>query len=249
MLFKNNSSRRTFALGLVFVLGLTTAACNKPPATEGFKRIPKNQETAGFLKDYSKLTPNSDLDGAVKTFVSTDAEKRLHNYIAVIVDPVEVYLASDADQARIPEQSRAAAANYFRAALTRSVSDAFAPVDQPGPLVLRLRAALIGFDAGGNGAGAGNANISKVGVEIELLDSITGEQIAAAIDREPLGDGAEIAAGDVARHEKSAAAREAFDEWARRLRRFLNHAHELRGEDAKRADESYQPFGSSPGTK
>ena len=73
--------------------------------------------------------------------------------------------------------------------------------------------------------------------------------IAIAVDREPLGDGAEIAAGNISRHEKSLAARQAFDEWASRFRVFLNRAHELKGEDIKRADESYQPYGGAPATK
>jgi hypothetical protein len=244
---------------MIVLLALLTAACTKPTAP-GVKKMPANQEYSGFLKDYSKLAPNPELEGNVKTFVSTDAQKNLHKYVAVIVDPVEVYLASDADDTKIPEKTRAAAANYFRAALTKSVADAFAPVDQPGPLVLRLRAAIIGVDAGGAVAAADKpedaneavdnaANIGKVGVEMELVDSVTGEQIAATVDREPLGDGAEIAAGNISRHEKSMAARQAFDEWASRIRIFLNRAHELKGEDIKRADESYQPYGEAPAAK
>jgi hypothetical protein len=73
--------------------------------------------------------------------------------------------------------------------------------------------------------------------------------IAAAVDREPLGDGAEIAAGTITRGEKSLAARQAFDEWASRLRTFLDRAHELKGDDVKRADDSYRPYGSQPATK
>jgi hypothetical protein len=88
-----------------------------------------------------------------------------------------------------------------------------------------------------------------VGVEMELLDSVTGEQIAAAVDREPLGVGAEVASANLTRHEKSMAARAAFDEWASRLRTFLNRAHELSGEDIKRADESYKPYGTAPAAK
>jgi hypothetical protein len=90
------------------------------------------------------------------------------------------------------------------------------------------------------------ANISKVGVEIELIDSQTGEQIAAAVDREPLGEGVVVKSGNIARHERSAAARAAFDEWADRVRMFLNKAHELSDEDAKRADMSYKPYGPAP---
>jgi hypothetical protein len=253
------SSNSVLAAHLAVLLVLFTTACTKPSGS-GVKKMAANQEYSGFLKDYSKLAPNPDLEGAVKTYVSAAAEKNLHNYVAIIVDPVEVYLASNADDARIPEKTRAAAANYFRAALTQAVSDAFAPVDQPGPLVLRLRTALIGVDAGGTVAEADRptdpneavehaANISKVGVEFELVDSVTGEQIAAAVDREPLGEGAEIAAGNISRHEKSVAAREAFDQWAGRLREFLNRAHELKGDEAKRADDSYRPFGVDSAAK
>jgi hypothetical protein len=259
MSIRNSFSIRALSLALIALLALFTAACTKP-AQPGVKKMPANQEYSGFLKDYSKLASNPDLEGAVKTYVSTDAQKNLHKYVAVIVDPVEVYLASDADDSKIPEKTRAAAANYFRAALTKAVADAFPPVDEPGPLVLRLRAAIIGVDVGGavaaadkpedaNDAVENAANIGKVGVEVELLDSVTGEQIAAAVDREPLGDGAEIAAGNISRHEKSMAARHAFDEWAKRLRTFLNVAHELKGEDVKKADESYQPYSAAPAAK
>jgi hypothetical protein len=256
---RNTLSFKALSLCLVVLLALFAAACAKT-ATPGVKKMPANQEYSGFLKDYSKLAPNPDLEGAVKTFVNQDAQKNLHKYVAIIVDPVEVYLATDADDAKVPEKTRAAAANYFRAALTKAVSDAFPAVDQPGPLVLRLRAAVIGVREGSAVAAADrpadaneaievSANLSKVGVEIELVDSVTGEQIAAAVDREPLGDAAEIAAGKISGHEKSLAAREAFDEWASRLRAFLNKAHELKGDEIKRADDSYQPYGAAPAAK
>lgn len=256
---KTTLSSRSIAIGVVAVLIFFTVACAKS-ATPGVKKMPANQEFSGFLKDYSKLAANPNLEGAVKTYINPDPQKNIHRYVAIIVDPVEVYLASDADDAKVPEKSRAAAANYFRAALTKAVSDAFPPVDEPGPLVLRLRAALIGVDVGGSVAAEDRpedandvvenaANIGKVGVEIELVDSVTGEQIAAAVDREPLGEGAAIASGNISRHEKSLAARQAFDEWASRLREFLNHAHELKGDDIKRADESYQSYGAPPAAK
>jgi hypothetical protein len=254
----NAKQYATRILGLcsTAILALGTVACTKPTQPT-VKKIKAGQEHAGFLKDYSKLAPNPKLEGNVRTFVQAEAQKNLRNYIAVIVDPVEVYLASDADDAKLPERSRAAAANYFRAALTQAVADAFPVVDEPGPLVLRLRSALIGVDTGGavqsgdKPANEGDvieyaANISKVGVEMELVDSVTGEQIAAAIDREPLGEGAIVASGNISRHEKSIAARAAFDEWAARLRTFLNRAHDLSDDDVKRVDASYKPYGGAP---
>jgi len=246
---RNMHSGSTFSLG-IGVLVILAAACTKAPEPVVTK-IKAGQEYAGFLKDYARLAPNPAIDGNVKTFAQTDAQKNLHNYIAVIIDPVEIYLASDADGSRLPEKTRAAAANYFRAALTQAVFDAFPVVDQPGPLVLRLRAALIGVDAGAQQRGAAEyaANISKVGVEMELVDSATGEQIAAMVDREPLGEGQVVASGDIVRHDKSAEARAAFDEWAGRVRTFLNRAHELSDQDVNRAVASYRPYGPAPQTK
>jgi hypothetical protein len=153
----------------------------------------------------------------------------------------------------MPDQGRAAAAEYFQQAITNAVADAFPVVTEPGPLVLRLRSALIGVDVGGEtpagGGGSGTlpraVNIGKVGVEFELVDSETGEQIAAAVDKANLGEGAEIGSASFSREEKFRAATEAFDGWASRLREFLDSAEELSPEDADRADKSYRPYGDA----
>ena len=197
-------------------------------------------------------------EGSELGYASTDAQKNLHKYIACVIDPVEIYLASDADDAKLTDTARSAVTEYFRAALVKSVSNAYPVVDQPVPLVLRLRAAVVGVDFGGKAAGDTGAdkdqglayavNIGKVRVEMELLDSETGEQIAALVDKENLGNGAEIGSVNLTRSEKWAAAREAFDGWAARVRDFLNVETGLSPEDAERADKSYLPYGEGPGS-
>lgn len=212
------------------------------------------KEFSGFLKDYSNLKPNPNLDGNALTFARADQQKNLHRYIAMIVDPVQVYVASDADESKFPNKGRGVGARYFHKALVDAVSSAFPLVDEPGPLVLRLRSAIIGVDVGHEVPAADKSaspddaldrtvNIGKVGVEMELVDSVTGEQIAAMVDRENLGAGADIGSVHFSRHERWAAAREAFDGWAHRVREFLDSAEELSPEDAKRADQSYHPYG------
>jgi hypothetical protein len=138
------------------------------------------------------------------------------------------------------------------------MSDAFPVVQEPGPLVLRLRAALIGIDVAAETASGGNdggealeraVDISKVGVEMEMVDSVTGEQIAAAVDRQNLGAGAVVGSENFSRDEKFAAAKEAFDGWASRLRDFLDSAHELSKADADRADAGYRPYGEPVAAK
>jgi hypothetical protein len=255
------------ALCLSFSLGCsrasqsrTTESVQTPPAMGEalaqpvvLHKIPAGKEYSGFLKDYSNLTSNPALGPSVRTFVKQDEQKNLHKYIAMIVDPVQVYLASDADPSKLPDKGPGVAAGYFHKALVDAVSSAFPVVDESGPLTLRLRTALIGVDAGPEIPAADRAsdpaealdravNIEKVGVEMELLDSETGEQIAAMVDRENLGAGAEIGSVHFSREEKWAAAREAFDGWARRVRDFLDSAHELSPEDARRADQSYRPY-------
>jgi Protein of unknown function (DUF3313) len=224
------------------------------------KKIAAGQEFSGFLKEYSALKPNPNLEGSALTYVNADERKNLRSYLAIVVDPIEVYIATDADESKVPEASRKALTNYFQYALTKAVSDAFPVVEAPGPLVLRLRAALIGVDVGGEVA-AGDVpadttkpleralNIGKVGVEMELVDSETSERIAAMVDKTNLGAGAEVGAVNFSRLQKFAAAREAFDEWASRVRQFLDSAHELTGEDAQRADKAYQPYGAEAASK
>ena len=216
-------------------------------------QIPAGKEFAGFLSDYSKLHPSTKVEGNALAYASTDAVKNLHKYIAVIVEPVQIYVATNADISKMTSPARGALANYYRGALTAAVADAFPVVEEKGPLVLRLRSAIVGVDVGGetaesdrtadgSGALARTINIGKVGVEMELLDSETGEQIAAFVDREPLGEGAEVGSANFSRYEKFMAARQAFDGWAGRVRTFLDSAHELTGEDAARAVSSYRPY-------
>jgi Protein of unknown function (DUF3313) len=248
---------RCLAVVLTIALAMACSRAPKPAAEskQGAKKIPAGQEFSGFLKDYSALKPNPKLEGNALTYASPDAQKNLRAYFAIVVDPIEVYIATDADESKLPDTSRRTLANYFHYALVKAVSEAFPVVDAPGPLVLRLRAALIGVDVGGEVA-AGDVpaetskpleravNIGKVGVEMELIDSQTGDRIAAMVDKSNLGAGAEVGAVNFSRMQKFAAAKEAFDEWASRVRQFLDAEHELTGEDAARADKAYQPYGA-----
>jgi hypothetical protein len=242
--------------GLCAVFLLTTATgCNRQPQATQLKKMPANAEFSGFLSKYDNLKPSTAFENTL-TYVKQDDAKNLHKYFAVIVDPVEVYVATNADTSKIPDRGRTALAAYFQNAVTRAVSDAFPVVQEPGPLVLRLRTALIGVDSSNEaGSGGGNdaldhpLNISKVGVEMEMVDSVSGEQIVSAVDRQNLGQGAVVGSANFSRDQKFEAAREAFDGWAARLRDFLDSAQEASAEDLKRADASYRPYVDGPRAK
>jgi hypothetical protein len=249
--WKSISSALAVSLAIAVLAGCSPAA---DKATPSVKKIPAGQEFSGFLKNYEALKPNPNLDGTALTYAATDAKQNLRSYFAIIVDPIEVYVATDADASKISEDGRVALTNYFQHALINAVSDAFPVVNEPSPLTLRLRTAIVGVDVGGEVAAAdtpadskplGRAlNIGKVGVEMELVDSKTGDRIAAMVDKTNLGEGAEVGAANFSRVQKFAAAREAFDEWASRVRAFLDSEHELKGDDIQRADASYQPYDS-----
>ena len=219
------------------------------------KKIAAGQEFSGFLKDYAALKPNPNLDGNALTYCRYRCEAKPAQLFRDHRRPGRgLYRNGCRREQEFPMMRRIALTNYFQHALVGAVSDAFPVVETPSPLTLRLRTALVGVDVGGQVA-AGDAppdakpfqqalNIGKVGVEMELVDSKTGERIAAMVDRTNLGDGAEVGAANFSRVQKFAAAREAFDEWASRVRTFLDSEHELKGEDAVLADKSYQPYGS-----
>ena len=251
----------------VSLAALLAAACSQQPVRESsesstssaaatVKMVPAGQDNSGFLQDYSKLEPHPTIEGA-QTYVNPDELNDLNDYVAMIVDPVEVYIASDGDPASISEEGLAAVTGYFQYAITSAVADAFPIVDEPNPLALRLRSALVGVDVGEGPAAveiseetgealARSINVSEVIVEFELVDSESGEVIAAAVDTAKLGSGAEVGTTHFSRMERFEAAKAAFDEWASRLRDFLDAEHEIEGgPDEERASESYQPYGPS----
>ena len=240
----------------IAVLLAAFAGCARKPEPTGLKKLAPGAANAGFLSNYSSLKPNPRFENTL-SFVKQDDAKNIHKYFAVIIEPVEIYLSTDADTSKMPDRGRTALAAYFQNAITRAVGDAFPVVQEPGPLVLRLRTALIGVDVGADipadqknpEAIERGIDIGKVGVEMEMVDSVTGEQIAAAIDHQNLGSGAVVGSEAFSRDEKFAAAKEAFDGWAQRLRDFLDSAQEVSEADAKRADEHYQPYGAVPKRK
>ncbi len=259
---RNYSTRKVVwcLLSAVLVAVLVVACSQQPASTSSTtgsapaaKRVPAGQDNSGFLTDYSNLDPHPTIEGAL-TYIHPDKLQGLRNYVAMIVDPVEVYVVSDGDPSSIPEESLSTLTGYFQYAITSAVADVFPIVDEPNPLALRLRSALVGVDVGEGAIGgelsdetaqplARSINISDVIVEFELVDSESGEVIAAAVDNATLGSGAQVSATHFSRMERFEAAKSAFDEWAGRLRDFLDAAHEIEGgEDEERANESYQPY-------
>jgi len=225
------SHRTQYPLLWVALLCLTLGACSSAPR-KATRQIGAGQEFSGFLSDYSRLRPNPKDGGQSRIHVIRGPTRNIHQYVGVIVEPVEVFLATDVDTRKLPDQGRTALAKYFRQAITESISRAFPVVQKPGAMVLRLRSALIGVDVGGGIATSPDLliNIGKVGVEMELVDSETGEQVAAAVDKQRLGDGIVFGSVNFSRDENFQAARRALDGWAARIRGFLDETSPVSGQ-------------------
>jgi hypothetical protein len=238
-----------FGVAAVLLLG---TGCSQAPQQESatIRKMPAGQQYSGFLSSYANLKPNPKFENTV-SYVSPDPNKNVHKYVEIIVEPPAVYVSTDSDEKLVTNEARQALIDYFQNAITRAVGDAFPIAETKGPLVLRLRSALIGVDVDSKSSGQkGDSalehpiNIGKVGVEMELVDSETGEQIAAVVDRENLGEGAEVGSTAFSKEEKAEAAREAFDGWASRLREYLDSVHEHTDDDVKRIEGTNFPYAS-----
>ncbi len=191
---------------MLIVLGCTPESTQSGPAQD---------QTTGFLSDYSKLRP--DPDGSHR-YIN---QARLPAYSGFIIDEVVPYAAPGIDP-RVQAQLRSLA-QYMRQAIIDAISDRYPVVTRPGPGVARVRVAITDFTASvptssvlytlieyGRGGAA---------MEAEVIDSRTGEQIGAVIESAH-GDRVSLVA-ETAWDDAIAV----MDTWAQRFRARLDEAH------------------------
>ena len=151
----------------------------------------------GFLQDYSKLKPGPYF--ADLAWVAPDAN--FPRYDAIIIDPVVMF---GERAAALPADERNNLGTTLRNSFVQRMSDRFRIVSAPGPKTLRLRLAIADLEAAnpvlntptsilpparvaseaqrlvtGTQSFAGSAAL-----EAEFLDSATGRQLAAGVDRQ-----------------------------------------------------------------
>jgi hypothetical protein len=176
------------------------------------------QPHTGFLGDYSKLEVRS---ATSHRYIAPG--NPLRNYHRFMIDPITVYHNGD-----IPELTPSQVTqlkNYLHEALTKAISDRYPVVHAPGPGVARLRAAITDIKRSTwwmsihpgtklTGAGTGSAAL-----EAELVDSVSGRQLAALVESQK-GNQFELDTfselDDV---------RDVMDDWAKRFRQRLDDAH------------------------
>ena len=183
-------------------------------------------QRTGFLSDYSKLKPYSDV-----SYRNIPSQATIRRYSKFIVDPVVIHFHTgskaieERTKGKITEQDITDLKNYMHDAIVNAISDRYGIAYRPGPGVVRVRIAitdlkksnvLMNIHPGSKllGSGLGGASL-----EAEWLDSQTGEQIAALVESQ-LGDRLSLDGlsewGD---------AKAIMDGWAQRFRTRLDEAH------------------------
>jgi hypothetical protein len=189
-LFASLSASLTFAL--VLALALPVLGCGAVRGRRG------EAPHSGFLRDYSQLQSREGYE-AQEVYVNERAD--WSRYFAVEIDSVTLWLNEGARKLS-PEESQMLTDLLYKA-LHERIGREIRIADRPGPDVLRLRAALTQAK-GANvpvrtvstvvpqmfvlgtvvGLSADTANtVGTATVEAEVLDSVTGERLAAAVDQ------------------------------------------------------------------
>ncbi len=193
----------TLVLGCA-VAGLVGCGSSKPKQT-------------GYLSDYSRLQEVSSTSS--RYFAPRDTAKQ---YTKFIVDPVEVFAHQEGESD--PQLGELAA--YFRTKLIETLQPDYPVVDRPGQGVARLRIAITDVKSSKwylslhpasklTGAGAGEA-----AMEGELVDSVTGAQIAALVESQR---GSQFELDTFSKFDDS---KDVINDWCSRFRERLDELHD-----------------------
>jgi hypothetical protein len=186
---------------------------------------------SGFLRDYSKLQPGKKGEAQLR-YVNPNAD--FAKYDKILMDPIAVYAAKEnSDLSKLPQAELQDIVNYLDATVRDQLSADYKFVDKPGPGTMRLRIAITEVKGANVALSAGSTvlpiaravsavsklttgtytGVARSSVEMELLDSETGERLFAGVD--------ERAGGRLTGFKKWEGIQKIYDYWAKSLRERL----------------------------
>ena len=194
----------------------------------------KQLKQSGFLENYPEFK-SGPTGGADFVYMKEGVDFKRYNKI--MMNYVVLYFEDDAEYKGIHPEELAEMSNAFHKAIVDNLEGAYPLVDKPGPDVMRLRFAITDVVASKPGRGAmstvmpiglalstvkkgvtgTHTGVGQASIEVEILDSVTNERIAAAIDMRP--------GGKMEGFSKWGAVEGAFEFWAKRLRTWLDETH------------------------
>jgi len=203
------------------IMMMALAAC---AVTEQSK--PDTVQQTGFLKDYSQLQPGTK-DQALLVYINPNA--RWSQYTKVLIESVTFWGDSSS---KVSVQDQQQLCSYYYNKLNEDLAKKFQLVDRPGPGVMTVRVALTDpttatpvlrsvsvvvpqarlLNSVTNLATGSYAFVGSAQSEAEIVDSQTGERLAAAVDKR--SGGLSIKNADVWRWGD---AQNAMDYWAQQM--------------------------------
>jgi len=171
--------------------------------------------TSGILGDYSDFERRGDT-----LLVDEAAEPgELRRYTKIMLDPVLIYLHPDVQADEVRPADQRTIKMLLKQTLLEELSRHYEVTTSPlakGPNVMKIRAALTNArrpKRTDEGVDLGSATI-----EVEVVDSVTGKRLVAAVSQK----GAERFAET--REERRAEVERIFREWAVALREWIDEA-------------------------
>lgn len=189
----------------------------------------QQQQYSGFLKTYPNFEQGP--EGVDKRYLKPGVD--FSKYDKVMMDEVQFFIAPDADYKGISPSVAKELGEDFHETFVKELGDMFTA--SPGPDVVRMRLAVTDLEPSNpvtgtittvvpvglavslvkKGATGEYTGIGSASMEVEFLDSMTNERIAAGVDKAP---GGKLDVG------KYSPAKAAFEFWAKRLHTFMQQA-------------------------
>ena len=165
--------KRTLGWVVVFSLGLLACGCAGSQATRN-----------GFLSGYQGF---KDVSAQKNLLLREQAAVSWKDYRRVIIEPVE-FAPGVAGREQISAAERESLTRCFGQALAGAFKNDLEVVGAPGPQTLRIRSAITGVDASNPALNLVTTlalfvplDNGGVSLELEVLDSVTDQPVAAVI--------------------------------------------------------------------
>jgi len=167
----------------------------------------------GVIGDYSTLRPSPR-----HTDTLYEQSSRLTDYTAFVIDDIRFIPTTTARGVPIDPDTANRLAAELRHEVVVALTPRYAVVERGGPGIARIRAAVTQVSRGRTTADA--IDVGGASVEAEIVDSVSGERLGAAVESDTLDP---LHARP--REDPYYDSRMVFRHWAARLRLWLDDAH------------------------